>query len=576
MLLHLDIHNVALIDRVNIELGEGLNILTGETGAGKSIIIDSINSVLGGRVSKDLIRTGKDRALVEAVFKLEDGRLDHLLRSFGIEPEEDGTILLSREVTTSGRSTCRVNGKLVTVSMLREIGEKLIDIHGQHDNQSLLKTENHLELLDSFDADKISRLKEEYGSLLNEYRTVRNKLRELSGDTGERERRMDLLRFQVEEIKKSNLKIGEEEELKKQRQLLSNAGKIIDVLSNAYEMLYGEGTESFSVTDAIGSTLSALGTISGLDEGYSRIYEKIETLSYQLEDVVEEIRKERDKVDFSPELLEQVDERLDLIFRLKRKYGNSIEEVINYCKKCEDELKELMDSTEITEKLRSRLDALEKDLYEAALKLNQSRINASKVLESLIGKELEELEMKNARFKVNIEFNDEKDASGQRKYTANGLDKVEFLFSANAGEPLKPLSKIASGGEMARVMLAIKTILADVDRIPTLIFDEIDSGISGKAANKVGEKLSYISRKHQVICVTHLTQIACMADNHFLIEKTSRQGNTYTMVKRITGVQRRDEIARLLGGINISPITIQHAEEMLKNAEKFKKLQISV
>jgi DNA repair protein RecN (Recombination protein N) len=571
MLLHLDIHNVALIDRVSIELGEGLNILTGETGAGKSIIIDSINSVLGGRVSKDLIRTGKDRALVEAVFQLDDGRLDYLLGSLGLDPEEDGTVLLSREVTSSGKSTCRINGKLVTVSMLREIGEKLIDIHGQHDNQSLLKTENHLELLDSFDGDKISKLKANYVELLNEYRAIRNKLRELSGDMGERERRMDLLRFQIEEIKKSNLKPGEEEELKRQRKLLSNAEKIIGILSSTYDLLYGGRAEGFSVTDAISSTLSGLGTISDLDERYSRIYEKIETLTYQLEDVVEEIRNERDRVDFSPELLEETDERLDLIFRLKRKYGNSIEDINAYCKKCEVELQELIDSTEISEKLQSRLYTLEKELYDAALKLNASRNNAAKVLESQIGKELAELEMKNAQFKVSIEFNDEKDANGQRRYTTSGLDKVEFLFSANAGEPLKPLSKIASGGEMARVMLAIKTILADVDRIPTLIFDEIDSGISGKAANKVGEKLSYISGKHQVICVTHLTQIACMADNHFLIEKTSKEGNTYTMVKKITGTQRRDEIARLLGGISISPITIQHAEEMLNNAQKFKR-----
>lgn len=571
MLLQLEINNIALIEKVSIEMGKGLNILTGETGAGKSIIIDSINAILGARIPKDLIRTGTEKALVEAIFQVDNERLADLFESIGIEPEEDGTLIISREFTLSGKNTCRVNGKMATVSMLKEIGERIIDIHGQFDNQSLLRTENHIELLDSFGGGQIGILKREYSSLLAEYKGIKSKLNEISGDKRERERKIDLLQFQIDEIKKARLKTGEEEELNKQRLILANSEKIINALSYAYDLLFSSGNNKSSASDGINAALSELNNITRIDEKFGDIIKRLEDLSYQLEDIIHDIREERDNIEYNPELLEQIEERLDLIFKLKRKYGSSIEEVLEYCKKIQYDLEEILRSAEIANELNQQLEVLDDKLYRLAQQINSERLKAIKLLEDKIGDELNDLEIKRAQFKVNIEFDDTVDANGERKYTQNGLDKVEFLISPNAGEPLKPLSKIASGGEMSRIMLAIKTILADVDKIPTLIFDEIDIGVSGRAAQKVGEKLSYISRKHQVICVTHLAQIACMADNHFLIEKISDRNITRTQVKKLAAAAVKSEIARIIGGATISEITKKHAEEMLKNAQELKK-----
>ena len=570
MLLHLEIQNIALIDRVSIDLGNKFNILTGETGAGKSIIIDSINAILGERVSKDLIRTGKDKAVVEAVFQVDNERLASVYESLGLIPEEDGTLIVSREFTLSGRNICRINGKMVTVSMLKELGELIIDIHGQYDNQSLLRTESHIELLDAFAGERINTLKKEYLKFLDEYKSVRTKLKNLRGDKNERERKIDLLGYQVDEIKKAKLKSGEEEELNRQRLLLANSEKVAEALNSAYELLFQNNSLKSSASDSINEAVAELGSIAKLDSKFSDVVQKLEEVSYQLEDIVETIRKEKDSVEYSPEALEQIEERLDLIFKLKRKYGNSIDEVLKYCRNTQTELDEIIRSEETINNLEDQSKQLSDKLMDISLMLNSERKSAAKILETSIGEELNELEMKNARFKVSIDFDQMTDTNGNRKFSANGLDKIEFLISPNEGEPLKPLSKIASGGEMSRVMLAIKTILADVDRVPTLIFDEIDIGISGKAAQKVGEKLSYISRKHQVICVTHLAQIACMADEHHLIEKISEEGSTKTLVNKLADREIHTEIARLLSGANISDITIQHAKEMLENAHKFK------
>jgi len=570
MLLQLEISNIALIDRVSVEMGEGLNILTGETGAGKSVIIDSINAILGARLSKEMIRTGAEKALVEAVFQVDNERFADLLESMGIEPEEDGALIVSREFTLSGKNTCRVNGKMVTVSMLKAIGERLIDIHGQFDNQSLLKTENHIELLDSFGGEKIQALKQEYSSLLMEYRRVKSKIAEISGDRGERERKADLLKFQIDEIKKARLKVGEEEELNRQRLKLANSEKIVSALSTAYDLLFSGTSIKSSASDNINSALLELSDIARLDKKYDDIAKKLEDLSYQLEDVIYDIREERDRVEYDPALLEQIEERLDLISRLRRKYGSTIEEVLEYGKKIQRDLEEITRSEGVVNELRKRLEELDDRLYKLAKSINKERLAAIKVLKEKICNELSDLEMKRAKFKVNIEFDDLPDSNGERRYTQNGLDRVEFLISTNEGEPLKPLSKIASGGEMARIMLAIKTILADVDKMPTLIFDEIDIGVSGKVAQKVGEKLSYVSKRHQVICVTHLAQIACMADNHYLIEKMPDGTGTRTRVKKLDDKEAQAEIARMMGGAVITEITKKHAEEMLRSAREFK------
>lgn len=571
MLQRLQIQNIAIIDKVEIELEEGLNVLTGETGAGKSIIIDSIKAILGERLSKDLIRTGKDKAVVEAVFVVEDDRLKDFYEEFGIEPEEDGTLIISREFTLSGKNNCRINGKMATVSMLKQIGEFLIDIHGQHDNQSLLRTESHVDLLDSFGDDSIRILKNEYNQKLNEYRELKNKLKLLSGDPNDRERKIDFLKFQIDEIKKAKLKPNEDEELDKQRIILRNAEKIIEALSEAYELLGVGSKTGKSASDSIGEAVSIISEISKFDQRYAAVSKRLESLSFELEDIISEIRGSRDEIDYDQEMLEQIEERIDLIYKLKKKYGDSIDKIKEYMENAQQQLNEIVNNEELVNKYRDELKKVDEELFKLAKDINVKRNAAAKLLEEKIGYELNDLEMKNSRLKVIVEFDESTDENGERRYNHNGLDKVEFLISTNPGEPLKPLAKIASGGEMSRIMLAIKTILANVDRIPTLIFDEIDIGISGKAAQKVGEKMSYISKNHQVISVTHLAQIACMADHNYYIEKSAKADSTSTKVKRLDEHEVKSEVARIIGGSNISEITLKHAEEMIEYARKYKK-----
>lgn len=570
MLQRLEIQNIAIIDRVGIELGEGFNVLTGETGAGKSIIIDSINAILGQRLSKELIRTGRDKAVVEAVFQVDKDRLWDLFESFGIEWEEDSSLVVSREFTTSGKNTCRINGRIATVSMLKQIGQRLIDVHGQHDNQSLLRTESHIELLDSFASSRLLSLKEEYSGQLEVYRQIKGRLKSLTGDKNERERKIDILKFQIDEIKKAKLKIGEDEELARQKEVLVNFEKITNTLSAAYELL-GTGSKfEESALDKINKSVSDFGSIEEFDEGYGTLKKRIEGISIELDDVVSEIRSLRDSVEYDPKLLEQIEERLDVLYRLKKKYGDSVEEILAYQTRIREELNEILNNEDMVKKLNEDLAAKDKELYRLAKEISNERVKASKLLEERIGAELKDLEMKSTSLKVKIDFDDSMEKS-ERKYSHSGLDRVEFMISTNVGEPLKPLSKIASGGEMSRVMLAIKTILANVDKMPTMIFDEIDTGISGIAAQKVGEKLCYISKTHQVISVTHLAQIACMANNNYYIDKITEKGNTKTVIKKLDEKEKTNEIARIIGGANITDITLKHAEEMLDNARKFKK-----
>jgi len=571
LLQQLEITNIALIDKVCVDLGDGLNVLTGETGAGKSIIIDSINGILGERLSKDLIRSGNDKASIQAVFITDNEEIRNYLNEVGVDLEEDGTLIVSREFTKTGKNTCRINGKMVTVSILKELGSRIIDIHGQHENQSLLRTESHIELLDSFGGDNIVSLKSSFVELLNEYKSIKNKLRTLTGDINEREKRIDFLRFQIDEIKKAKLKDGEYKALEKQRVVLANSGRIIEVLSSVYETVFSGNNIKCSVYDGVNSAISEMSSISKLDSKYEEISSKMEEVVYQIDDIIDLIRKERDSVEYSPDLLDQVEERLDLIVRLKRKYGSSIKDVFKYLEEAEAEYTQLVESEDVIKELNKKIDTIGQKLYKIAESLNEERTKLATILEERIGNELEDLEMKKSKFKVNIEFNNTISENGEYKFTQNGLSKVEFLISPNLGEPLKPLAKIASGGEMSRIMLAIKTILANVDHIPTLIFDEIDIGISGKAAQKVGEKLSIISRNHQVICVTHLAQISSMADSHYLIEKDSEDGFTKTSVRKLKDMEVKNEIARILGGSNISDITLKHAEEIIINSKSFKK-----
>ena len=427
MLQRLEIRNIAIIDKVSVELGDGLNVLTGETGAGKSIIIDSLNAVLGMRVSRDLIRTGKDKAVVEAVFKIEWHKVSDLFEEFGLEWEEDGTLFISREFTASGRNTCRINGRITTVSVLKKVGQRLIDIHGQHDNQSLLRTEGHIELLDSFAGSKLNTLKKKYINHFRFYQTVREKLSNLLGDAGERERRIDILKFQINEREQARLVEGEEEELRVQRDALINYETIMDVLASSYELLDSEDRLGACALDRINNSLSEFCTIEEFDERYAHLKKRLEAISFELDDIVSEIRGLRDGMEYNPLVLEQTNVRLDVINGLKKKYGNTLEEIFRYLKEASDELNEIINNEEIINKLNLEIKEEEKKLFEISKKLNDERIKAAGLLENKIGKEFSDLEMKNTKFKANIEFKDSKE-NGERKYN-NGLNKVEFNFN---------------------------------------------------------------------------------------------------------------------------------------------------
>lgn len=565
MLTQLDIQNIALIDKLSLEIGQGLNVLTGETGAGKSILIDSINAVLGERVSRDVIRNGKDKAIIEAAFQYENKEIDQILEQAGIDTEE-GNIILSREISLSGKNTCRINGRLVSVSVLKQVGELLLDIHGQHDNQSLLKTEAHIDLLDAFGGSAIEKVKAEYIEQFTQYKNIKAKLQALAGDKGEMARRMDMLNFQIDEIKNARIKKGEDEVLSSKRQVLANSEKIMNSTIKAYELLNEGSTAGKSALYNSNKALQELSNILKYDPEIGPISEKLESVIYQLEDICEDLRSKREDAEYSPDELSRIDERLDILSRIKRKYGSTLEEVLDFLDKSQKEYDDLLQSESLAEELNKQLSTITEALYDCALKLHNQREMAALILEKNITGELENLEMKNSSFRVNLLFDQE-----DRNFTKNGLNTVEFLISSNIGEPLKPLSKIASGGEMSRIMLAIKTILANVDAIPTLIFDEIDTGISGKAAQRVGEKLAYISQTHQVLCVTHLSQLACMADNHLYIEKNSDNEKTFTSVRYLERKERVQEIARIIGGTDITPLALKHSDELLKAADLFKK-----
>ncbi len=566
MLLGLCIRNFALIDSLDVKLYQGLNILTGETGAGKSIIIDSINAMLGQRTSRDVIRTGKDEAFIEGVFHSESPLVDEKLRQIGINSEEDGIIVISREISISGRNICRINGRHTTVSNLKIIGDLLIDIHGQYDSQSLLRTESHIMLLDAFGGMDIRLLKNDYFKYLEQYKKLNEELKNLSGDKHERERAIDFLRYQINEIESTGLSEKEEEELRSRKLVLGNAEKISEALSAAYDLITGESERSYSVMDGLNKALSEISALIEFGKEYEELKKALEDSLYSLQDASAVIRKQREGTDFEPGLLDSVEERLSVIDRLKKKYGDTVKDVLESLNEMTENLDKILNSEKAAEKIELEIGNVHNKMNSIAKDLYIKRMEAAKILEENIGTELYDLQMDGAVFKVEIQHGLEN--TGSTKYYEHGVDKVEFLISPNRGEPLKPLSKIASGGEMSRIMLAIKKILADVDSIETLIFDEIDIGISGKASSRVSEKLKYISRKHQVICVTHLAQIAIMADNHFKIEKNIIDNRTVACIKRLGQDDRIHEVARMIAGGDETDISLKHAEQMIKQAEK--------
>ena len=550
MLTSLKIENVAIIESAAIEFGCGLNVLTGETGAGKSIVIDSINAILGERTSRDIIRTGAQSAKVYAVFEDVNERVRNFLDENGIDCE-DGVLIINRTLSREGKNVCRINGAPVTVSMLREIGGELIDIHGQHDNQSLLSPEKHCGFVDSFagNADLIADYREKYGRLCE----IRSKLKKLTTDESSKSQRIDFLTYQIDELEKAEITIGERDELKARKSLINNSQKVIESLNIAYEALKADGAGIDMITDAESEIANASAYMETLGEAS----EKITDIRYELEDIAETVRDAMTEVDFDPSELEDIDERLDLLYRLSKKYGDTEEEMLEYLEKARAELDNIAFSEERVKELQKQEKEALVETETAACKLTESRKTAGEKLSNAICSELEFLDMPNVRFVVKC---------NDIGLTENGKDEIEFLISANAGEEPKPLAKIASGGELSRIMLAIKNVLAETDGVDTMIFDEIDTGVSGRAAQKIAMKLRSASKGRQVICVTHLAQIAAQGDVHLYISKSVSDGKTYTNIKSLIEEERVAEIARIMGGMEITKLQLESAREMLANA----------
>ena len=556
MLEHLHIRNVALIKESEISFGDGLNILTGETGAGKSMIIDSLQFALGGRAGKDFLRHGEKQAAVEALFSVQSQALTEKLAENGIVPEEDGTLLITRTLSEAGKSVCRINGSTVTVGMLKEIAEDMIDIYGQHEHQSLLNPVKHIRLLDRFCGAGFGEAMEEYKNGRQRLKDLEKQLTILIGDESQREQRMDMLLFQKEEIEAAELQEGEEDALLEQKKRLSSMERLIRLTGESVTLLYDGDDRAPSACDQLGDALAKLQEAAEYDAALSPLADALADGYAAVEDCARELKREAEKQEADPEELERIEERLQLFYKLKRKYGGSIEAVLEFYEKAVQELEFLSNSSEKAAELSAKKAAEEKRLSALAETLTARRRATAEQVEEQIETALHDMEMKHARFHIQIEE--------KADWGADGKDKVEFLISANAGEPLKPLAKIASGGEMSRVMLALKTVLVDADEIGTFIFDEIDTGVSGRTARRVGEKMRFLGGKRQLLCITHLPQIAAMADNHFLIEKESDAGETVTRVTALDEEGAVREVARLMN--DVTETTLAAARELL--AEK--------
>ena len=557
MLELLHIENIALIQEADIQFRPGFNALTGETGAGKSIVIDALGAVLGGRTSRDLIRTGADRAFVSAEFSQVAPGLPGLEEA-GVRPDEDGCLLLQRELTADGKNLCRVNGRPVTVAQLRRIGGELLNIHGQHDGQQLLDEEQHLSYLDRFGRTEafLAAYQSAYGAMA----ALLDQIRSLQMDEAEKDRRMDTLRFQIGELERAELMPGEEEELLQRRELLRNGEKYLSALSGADYALSG-GEEGGGAVSALRDAEEAISAVRNLSGGMGELYQRLEQLRCEAYDLAETIRDRREEFDFSPAELDAVESRSDLLYRLKKKYGATVEDMIAYLDRCRTELDEMETADDTLARLEKQLETARRAVLAAGADLTAARKAAAGELETRIQAELRDLDMHRVRF--HIEF-------GEKEPGPDGCDAVRFLMSANAGEDLKPIARIASGGELARIMLALKNVLAEQEAIGTLVFDEVDTGVSGRAAQKVAEKLAQVSRRKQVLCVTHLPQLAAMADTHFSVEKGERDGRTYTHVTLLDRERRKAELARITGGSSVTAALLASAGELLDAAETYR------
>lgn len=555
MLELLHIENIAIIEAADIEFAPGFNALTGETGAGKSIVIDSLSAVLGQRTSRELIRTGAEKAFVSAAFS---GMAPELTEELGIQPEADGTLLLQREIQTDGKNVCRVNGRPVTVGQLRALGARLLNIHGQHDGQQLLDEEQHIVYLDSFG--RVENLAITYAEKYKDFTDIRRQIGALQMDEAEKARRVDTLQYQIEELRRAKLTPGEEEELTARRGMLRNAEKFLDAVAGADYALNGDDSGGGALS-ALRQAQDALSGVRHLDDAFGQLYERLGEAYSEVYDIAATVEDKRGELDVSPGELDRVESRMDLLYRLKKKYGATVEDMLDYQARCEAELAQIEDAGDTLVRLEQALSKAEKEARQAAQALSDARKAAADRLTAQILTELQQLDMGKIRFAVDF---------AEKPLDSDGMDTVRFLMSANVGEELRPIHKIASGGELARIMLAMKNVLSEQDHVGTMVFDEVDTGVSGRAAQKVAEKMARISRRKQVLCVTHLPQLAAMADTHFSVEKGERGGRTYTEVRRLDREQRRRELARLTGGSHVSQTMLDGAEELLVQAEKFR------
>ncbi len=551
MLRLLHIENIAVIEQAEIVFEDGFNVMTGETGAGKSIVIDAISAILGERAYRDMIRTGTSRAAVRAIFD----RVPELPWFAENGVPYDAETDIRRELTADGKNLCRVNGTAVTVGVLKKLGVQLINIHGQHDSAALFDEAQHLTVLDSFAEDEAERAA--YAERYEAVRALRREIDRLSMDESEKLRRMESLQYQIDELTKAHLRPGEEEELEARRKLMQNAEKLSDGLHEASACLDGDSQTDGAAT-LLGQAERALARLARIDDQLAPLQETVADLMYRVRDCAEQVAEQVDALSFSEAELDDVEQRLDILHRLHRKYGPTCEEMLAYLEKAKNELDEIEFSSDRVEQLKKKLRAAEQTAQEAALVLRERRKRAGEQLSARICSELAELDMKKVEFSC---------VFTETELTPLGADAVAFYMTANAGEALKPLSKVASGGELARIMLALKNVLAERDRVPTLIFDEVDTGVSGRAAQRVAEKLLAVSRTKQVLCVTHLPQLAALADTHFRIAKREADGRTYTSVTPLDFEGRRQELARIIGGANITETTLQSAGEMLKQRQ---------
>lgn len=553
MLKTLSIENIAVIEKADIEFSKGFNVLTGETGAGKSIVVDSINAILGERTSKELVRAGSENAFVTAYFEDINSEVKQKLNEFDLPCEDDGTLMLSRKISAQGKSTCRINGSVCTVSMLKEVGNLLVNIHGQHDSQTLLNADYHYKFVDMYGS--LDGVLDEYKQSFRQLLSVRKQLKALTMDADERDRQIELLDYQIKELTDAEIKVGEWDELKKRKNLILNSQNLLQSLNSALAAFNG-GDEYSGISTLLSTAVKELGTVSDVDSDIKAVYDKAEALNDSVEVVKDALLDKINSIEFEPEELNRIEERLDLYYTFSNKYGETEQDMLYYLDEAVKKRAAFENSEEELEKLNVRYDEIFNQTVALAQKLTDLRKTTAEKLGNEICKQLEFLDMPKIKFTTSFE---------KGNLSANGWDKIEFLIATNVGETAKPLAKIASGGELSRIMLAIKSIIAQKDSIDTLIFDEIDTGVSGKASRKIGLKLKELGAFTQVVCVTHSAQIASVADSHFLIEKNVENDRTYTNVTVLDYDGRKNELARIMGGINATESLLKSAEELLNN-----------